>query len=152
MKEICDNLTGQTKNIVVFLPYQASHIDIAAYMIDQQINDGQNRYSVDVTQPNETIEHSEKGGTDGPEKQQTVQEPDVKGEELGSGDNVTGAFYKQQREKRAKGRRINKTVSETVSETPLEYKKSRRRTKSSSESLAFLEEDMSRLNLREDGN
>lgn len=159
--EVCE-MVKLNGNTAIFMPHFPSHVAIAADIIKRVSSESHAdspAYVQDtfVTHKRETLANKENSGTDevcgedgdqtnasdkGPIIQIAIEETErVK-------EVASGSFYKQQRKKRSRQRQRNNTVSEETLEAQpkLEYKKKhRRRTKSSSDTLTYLEDDFSVL-------
>ena len=145
------------ENAAIFMPHSPSHIVIAADIIKQFSSQCPEDSSINTEISCTTEENAEekeiiKSGRscDKGKVHSSVEDLVVdKDSKEGRKTKDTGAsFYKQQRRRRAKQRQRNNTVSEETPEVQpkLEYrKKHRRRTKSSSDSFAYLEDDFSLL-------
>ena len=159
-KELCDALHFR-QNAAVFMPHSRSHLVIAAETINSHFNQ-MDADSNAVIQPtlssDQTAERENQDVPDTTEikpdirvhnsmHNETMDKPIVCSKNVQESlPAVSGSFYKQQRKKRAKQRQRHITISgETIQAEPkLDYKKKqRRRTKSSSDSLSYLEDDIS---------
>ena len=159
--EVCE-MVKLNGNTAIFMPHSPSHIAIAADIIKRVSSEShadslacvQDTF---VTQKRETLsnkvntETDEVCGEDGDQanvsdKGLIIQEAIEETKRVK--EVASGSFYKQQRKKRSRQRQRNNTVSEETLEAQpkLEYKKKhRRRTKSSSDSRTYLEDDFSVL-------
>ena len=139
------------QNAAIFIPDTQSHLVIAASAINGHFSqvdvDSKVVYKFEKQDVSGTTGEKPNIKTEASGQTEIVHEHNVSTKTVEENTTVvSGSFYKQQRRKRSKQRQRNITVSEdpTRAQPTLEYKKKhRRRTKSSSDSLSYLEDDIS---------